>query len=66
LKTRHAIIVAVVAAGAGLTAGCAAAPEWENTEFFHQQFGPSGPAGPPSVTPMRLHEHFVRAGIAIR
>ncbi|HEY1308882.1 MAG TPA: hypothetical protein VGF24_35310 [Vicinamibacterales bacterium] len=40
--------------------------QWVNTTFSNQEFGPSGPVGPPVLSEERLQEHLVRVGIVIR
>lgn len=40
--------------------------QWHNTTFYDQEYGPSGPVGPPTTSDMTLSEHVIRVGIAIR
>jgi hypothetical protein len=40
--------------------------QWQNATWVDQQYGPSGPIGPPTYSNVRLIEQFLRAGITIR
>lgn len=40
--------------------------QWQNSTLVDQQFGASGPIGPPVYSDVRLNEHLFRAGIVIQ